>query len=443
MKLKKRNFRIVMMLVALLLIVPGLNHVLAVQTATKYPAAETYKPTPVPDRIVLTWKGDTATTQAVSWRTDDSVITPQAQIAVAEDGPSFKQRAVTVFPEKSEVLETNLGYSSKFHSVNFENLAPNTKYLYRVGDGANWSEWFEFTTGSDKVEPFSFVYVGDAQNDIREHWSRVIRQSFSDMPDASFILHAGDLINHGNADEQWGEWFDAGGWINGMIPSIATPGNHEYARIDGSQRQLSEYWDKQFAFPNNGPEGLKGVAYWDYQGMRIISLDTNLGSSQMQETAVWLDNVLEENTNEWTAITFHHPLFSSGAGRDNKALRELLLPIIEKHSVDLVLQGHDHTYARGHISNKQDGKNIYFGDTMFANSVSGPKMYNLSDEVWKDNGAYRRSGAEQTQLYQLIYVNNNVLTYEARTATGELYDSFEMKKLPNGKKQIKELVNTN
>ena len=441
MKLKTRRFRIIMMLVALLLIVSGMNQVLANQAATKHPAAEIYKPTPVPDRVVLTWKGDTTTTQAVSWRTDESVISPQAQIAVAEDGPSFKQNATTVLPEKTEELETDLGYTSKFHSVNFENLSPSTKYLYRVGDGANWSEWFEFSTASEENEPFSFVYVGDAQNDIREHWSRVIRQSFSDMPEASFILHAGDLINHGNADAQWGEWFDAGGWINGMVPSIATPGNHEYSRIDGSPKQLSEYWDKQFSFPENGPEGQKGaVAYWDYQDMRIISLDTNVGSAKLRETAVWLDEVLEENPNQWSVITFHHPLFSSGAGRDNKSLRDLILPIVEKHSVDLVLQGHDHTYARGHMSNKSDGKNLYFADTMFANSVSGPKMYNLSDEVWNENGAYRRAGKEQTQLYQLIYVNDNVLTYEARTATGTLFDSFEMEKLPNGKKQIKELT---
>ena len=72
--------------------------------------------------------------------------------------------------EESNEVKGNQEYVSKFHTVNFTNLKPDTKYLYRVGDGANWSEWFEFETASNKAEPFSFVYVGDAQNDIKEHW---------------------------------------------------------------------------------------------------------------------------------------------------------------------------------------------------------------------------------------------------------------------------------
>ena len=45
---------------------------------------------------------------------------------------------------------------------------------YRVGDGVNWSEWFHFRTASDRPEPFSFIYFGDAQTDLKSLWSRVI-----------------------------------------------------------------------------------------------------------------------------------------------------------------------------------------------------------------------------------------------------------------------------
>src|SRR5262245_56337726 len=49
------------------------------------------KPTPVPDRIILTWAGDPATSQAVTWRTDTSVAAGKAvaQLALAEGGPGF------------------------------------------------------------------------------------------------------------------------------------------------------------------------------------------------------------------------------------------------------------------------------------------------------------------------------------------------------------------
>lgn len=440
--LNSTKVRTIVLACLLVAAVPYMNVVLANQLATKYPDAETYKPTPVPDRIILNWNGDPATTQAVTWRTDVNVFSAQAQIAVAEDGPAFKDKAITIPAGSSSEVQGNQPYTAKFHTVNFENLIPKTKYLYRVGDGANWSEWFEFTTASDKAEPFSFLYVGDAQNNILEHWSRVIRNAYSDLPEAKFIIHAGDLINQGDADEQWGEWFKAGGWLNGMVPSIMTPGNHEYAKIvKGAPSGLSQYWRPQFALPENGPAGFEeSVYYTDYQGMRIISLDTNLKGEKLDMQAAWLEEVLANNPNKWTVMTFHHPVFANSPTRDNVEIREKLLPLIEKYSVDLVLQGHDHSYARGQLSNLASGTNgkSSKSDTVFVVSVSGPKMYEISDKNWEENGAQVDSSIANTQLYQLIQVDGNVLKYEARTATGSLFDGFEMNKTPSGEKQIQE-----
>lgn len=435
--------RTILLSALLIAAVPTMNVVLADLTATKYPVSETYEPTPIPDRVILNWKGDTATTQAVSWRTDVSVVTPQAQIAVAEDGPSFKEKAITVTAESSSLVKTNQEYTSQFHTVNFENLQPETKYLYRVGDGVNWSEWFEFTTAAKEAKPFSFLYVGDAQNNIKEHWSRVIRNAYSDLPEADFIIHAGDLVNQGDADEQWGEWHEAGGWINGMVPSIPAPGNHEYSKIvKGTPKGLSEYWQPQFALPENGPAEFKeNVYYTDYQGMRVITLDTNLRGESLDKQITWLEQVLTDNPNKWTVITFHHPIFSTSPGRDNKEVRNKMLPVIEKYSVDLVLQGHDHSYARGMVTNVSEGVNAMSekSDTVFVVSVSGPKMYDFTSKNWDENGAKVKKSLENTQLYQLVRVDGNKLSFEARTATGDLFDGFEINKTPSGKKQIKEM----
>ena len=49
----------------------------------------------------------------------------------------------------------------------------------------NWSEWVHARTASDKPEPFSFIYFGDAQNDVKSLWSRVIRGAYSDAPKAA------------------------------------------------------------------------------------------------------------------------------------------------------------------------------------------------------------------------------------------------------------------
>ncbi len=174
--------------------------------------AEMYMPTPIPDRIILTWAGDPKTTQAVTWRTSVEVADAYAELAIAGSGPNFVTTAETI-KASSTALKTDLN-TAHFHSVQFKGLKPGTKYAYRVGDKTNWSEWFHFSTEKDSPEPFSFIYFGDAQNDLRSMWSRVVRESHSDAPKAKFIIHAGDLINKAQSDGEWGEWFGAGSWLN-------------------------------------------------------------------------------------------------------------------------------------------------------------------------------------------------------------------------------------
>ena len=137
----------------------------------KVEPAEHYRPTAIPDRIILTWTGDPTTTQAVTWRTSVDVRQGLAELAVATAGPEFKKQAKS-FKATSQALMTNIN-TAHFHTVEFVDLQPGTKYCYRVGDGVNWSEWFHFTTAKSEPEPFSFIYFGDAQNDVREMWGKV------------------------------------------------------------------------------------------------------------------------------------------------------------------------------------------------------------------------------------------------------------------------------
>jgi hypothetical protein len=165
----------------------------------------------------------------VTWRTDDSILAGVAEIAIA----NANGRALN--PERFEAQTTQFASDlnvAHYHSLTFKNLRPDTLYAYRVGDGVNWSEYFHFRTASDRAKPFSFIYFGDAQNDLKTHWSRVFREAFRDAPRAAFTLHAGDLINEDAYDAEWGEWHGAPAWVNGTLPVIATPGNHEYFRAN-------------------------------------------------------------------------------------------------------------------------------------------------------------------------------------------------------------------
>jgi 3',5'-cyclic AMP phosphodiesterase CpdA len=216
-----------------------------------------------------------------------------------------------------------------------------------------------------------------------------------------------------------------------MIPVVATPGNHEYDDDLG----LNAHWRPQFAFPLNGPSGLEETAYWfDYQGARIISLNSN---ERIAEQRDWLEDVLEdEHRPKWTIVTFHHPIFSAAKDRDNPELRKAWRDTLEQGNVDLVLQGHDHSYARsglGGPKNVPEGLRVKDSNTVYVVSVSGPKQYPLQ-KTWDVSRE-----ASGVQLFQVIHVSPDEIKYEARLATGALYDAFTIHK-ERGESTISEQI---
>lgn len=398
----------------------------AVKIVPKADRVEICRPTVIPDRINLSWAGDPAVSQSVTWRTSTEVTRGVAEIAVADAAPDLQSRSRQLVAV-TQPLENELN-TAHYHSVTFDSLTPGTKYAYRTGDGVNWSEWFHFTTAASAAEPFSFIYFGDAQNDVRSLWSRVVREAYGDAPQAKFMLHAGDLINRGETDWEWDEWFSAGAWINAMIPGIPVPGNHEMIKLDDGSRRLTHHWRPQFTLPENGPAGLEETCYTLVcQGVRIIAMNSN---EKIVEQAEWLEGVLKENREKWVVCTFHHPIFSTGKDRDNPDLRASWKPILDRYQVDLVLQGHDHTYGRTGLDTPVGSANpnaavqpadMYSG-TVYVVSVSGPKMYSVQRRP------FMVRHAENTQLYQIIHIDGDKLHYEAFTAVGELYDGFSLYK---------------
>ncbi|MEM6672289.1 MAG: metallophosphoesterase family protein [Planctomycetota bacterium] len=402
----------------------------AVQDAAPSPEAPAPPASPAtefPDRVVLTLAADPSTTVDVNWRTDTTVLEAAVEYALATSGPTFVKSvetlAATTTPFEGADQEVHR------HHVQLAGLEPETAYVYRVGQGEAWSEWFQFRTASAERRPFRFVYFGDAQNAIRDHWSRVVREAALDAPDAAFLLHAGDLVDWAESDGQWGEWFEAGSWLNAMLPQLATPGNHEYL-----QGRLSSHWRPQFAFPDNGPAGLEETAYWlDYQGVRFVSLNTLEGVDAQLD---WLPDVLAAGDPSWTIVFLHFPLFSAARGRDNVELRESLKPLFDEYGVDLVLQGHDHAYLRTGLEtplNLEDGAQTLSGNTVYVVSVSGPKMYTA---VARD---FAPSNASGMQLYQVIDVESDQLRYRAHRVDGPVHDAFILHREENGENRIEEV----
>ena len=311
-------------------------------------------PSKDPDRIILTFHGDPSTSRAVTWRTDKTVTKGVAQIAEATVNSKFTSDdteidAVTEAFDLGQ-YKRNSSLIVHYHSVRFQGLKPDTLYVYRVGDGSkHWSEWIQFRTAKSTYAPIQFVYFGDAQNDILDHWSRVIRMAYQTAPNASFAIHAGDLVNIAHRDHEWAQWFKAGGFLHSQWTAIPAVGNHEFSAVNGGSRRVSIQWRPQFTLPvekSLDPELHETVYTVDYQDVRIIVLNSN---EKLEQQTKYLEDQLKNCTAKWKIVTCHHSVFSPARGRDFKFARENWKPLLDKYNVDLVLNGHDHTYARGHV----------------------------------------------------------------------------------------------
>ena len=403
-------------------------------------------PSKNPDRIILTFLGDPATSRAVTWRTDSTIKNGFSQIAEATVNSNFTENTVRykaiTEPFDLGLYKGNNSLKVNYHSVVFQQLKPNKIYAYRVGDGTNyWSEWIQFKTAKKEYAPTKFVYFGDAQNDVLSHWSRVIRMAYQTAPDASFVIHAGDLINSAHSDYEWAQWYKAGGFIHSQWTAIPVVGNHEFrSLIKGDERKLSIQWKPQFTLPieKELENKLHETVYTvDYQDIRIIVLNSN---GIFEKQTKYIEQQLKTSFAKWNIVTCHHSVFSPAVGRDFKYARKKWKPLFDKYNVDLVLNGHDHTYARGHvpkISTTNETENL---GTIYVTSVSGPKQYDLDKkhiETYSKEGYQLDKSAEQTQFFQVITVDEDKLIYVAYTALGEEYDrAVIMKNFDTGKKKF-------
>lgn len=426
------------------LLVVACNTAAADRNTLLPPGEARYRPTREPDRVVLLATEDPARTATVAWRTDPSVRETRAQLAVARGTPGLQRGAIEVTGAARTLVAGN--GTAVHHRVEFTDLLPGTLYAYRVRGLDTWSEWFQFRTAAADFEPLTFLYFGDAQNSIRSHFSRVIREAWREAPDAAFMLHAGDLadLRSGGDDDEWGEWFEAGGFLPGSIANVMVTGNHEYPELPGEdgtvRRSLSPHWAAQFPSPRSGPPGLEDTVYFTrYPGLLVIVLDSTRASESEADAAAqaeWLDEVLSRNAEPWVVVTHHHPVLSVAMNRDNAWVRRWWEPLYVRHAVDLVLNGHDHVYGRGHAPTGEPRQAGTPPLPVYVTSVAGPKMYLAAERAREE---LDRIG-EDVQLFQVVKVSPGRLGFEARTATGQLYDAFDIIKDPDGRKRFVDLL---
>ena len=118
------------------------------------------------------------------------------------------------------------------------------------------------------------------------------------------------------------------------VPFHAVLGNHDIRTANG---------DPQVAYP---PFGMKGRYYAVRRGdLELFMLDTN-GNADWEGQLRWLRSSLGRSTAPWKVVVGHHPIYSSGYYGNDAGLRGKIASLMQRHGVQLYINGHEHNYER-------------------------------------------------------------------------------------------------
>ena len=323
----------------------------------------------VPNMITMSLFEDSTSQMAFNWNTNWETNSDLQIVVFGNDFSSSSLLKYKGTTEKSKV--ENDGF---IHQVIAKDLAPGTKYSYRLGDEelGIWSTVGTFTTASGEGS-FNFIHISDPQGYEENHYvnyQELLNKSIEET-NPEFIALTGDIVNDSYKDsvpviQQWNWALTMQRDIIQNIPVMACAGNHDAADHDFNSR---------FNFPTDEQSEMVNGSYYsyDYNNVHFIVLNTNdssntLGSLKgLSDIQInWLINDLETNKNStFTIVMMHKGIYDAGGHCSNKdgedgdsaLIRNQLTPIFTKYNVDLVLQGHDHLYSRSYpISGQFNGE---------------------------------------------------------------------------------------
>ena len=255
--------------------------------------------------------------------------------------------SIVHYGETSECLQKVEGEEdAEIHEITIENLKPESQYFYRTEtrfEGASplLSDVFTFQTAVKPETPFAFAVISDTQGNPAVS-GKLAEHAWGQRP--SFLLHPGDLVSTGGNDAHWTEHFFPGlrPLIN-YVPFYPVLGNHE--------QNARNYFD-YVSLPN--PE-----YYYEFQfgNTHFFMIDSNRVIAPSSEQYQWLDKALAKSKATWKIVCHHHPPYLSDendygdlwktnvSSRGDLRARQLV-PLYERHNVDIVWNGHIHSYER-------------------------------------------------------------------------------------------------
>ncbi|MBM3725430.1 MAG: hypothetical protein FJW40_08405 [Acidobacteria bacterium] len=288
---------------------------------------------------------------AVLWTTREAV--ENAAIWVSADRTFGRPLVVRAESREFAQNQTNLPYRFFQHQAEITGLQANTQYFYRAYAGTrNLTPLtpdgeLNFRTAPETAVNFRFTVFGDSGAGTGEQ-SQLALRMMAERP--SFSIHTGDLVYPSATYAGFqAYYFDTYRDLFRGVPSFPCPGNHDYDLDDGAA------YLNVHSLPSPGvPPADRGRYYsFDWGNAHFVSLDSNLPLSDAVERSggmlQWLDRDLTATSKPWKIAFWHHTPYATGTHENDplsRLSRQHIIPILEKHGVQLVFGGHEHAYER-------------------------------------------------------------------------------------------------
>lgn len=339
--------------------------------------------------------------------------------------------------KKPEFIHSTVSSETEatIHQLTVGNLEPAAIYFYRVysrnASGEVESGPYPMKTAVRSGEAFSFAVTAETGGfSFADRTEGLInRNIFGQMqryrPDLALFI--GDIVNDGRNYEDWETYFfGPGKELLKTTPSYSCLGNHE---DNGSW-----YYDF-FAYP-----APRNYYSFDYGDVHFVCLDSTdfikpesyphsqgelrPGNAQYD----FLVQDLKSSSARWKIVFFHYPPYVSG-GYEVEELRQLC-PILEKYGVDLVFNSHTIVYERSHPirANQlslEDGI-VY----IVAGGAGAMPEWLLPKREW-----FTSQSLAIPHFVQVV-VTPDSLAIRAIDEEGRLFDTLQIQKGPDGKKQF-------
>lgn len=294
-----------------------------------------------PDRVSVTFYGDTSTQKGFTWYTEGKCEQPAVRISKTTGFDS----ALEFIPTATE---TENGWRYKAVASGLE---ADTEYYYQVGDkdSGKYSLVGSFKT-APKNGGFTFINLTDTQaksSAEAQLSANTIAEALRTVDNAEFIVHSGDFVQTGADEQMWKDMlnFSKESMMNTTI--VPAAGNHEY--------EQNVFYDHFNLETPNDQDYSTGVYYsFDYGNTHFVTLNTNENAAQAISDAQleWLRQDVKaarQRGASWVILNLHKGVYTTAThimDEDVKGLRKILIPVIDELDIDLVLQGHDHILAR-------------------------------------------------------------------------------------------------